>query len=84
MFNLKSTKFIPDRENWSNIGTNLLRVKNPFKNCHEYTEVVFDDLICSVLSLGIHSSLVSIDFIKIPKEMSIKEPNKKLREIYES
>lgn len=50
---IKSSKFIPDKDGWSVIGNNLLKINNPFKTMVEYVEVVFDEFICSVLSMGI-------------------------------
>ena len=59
---IQSKKFPADERGYSLIGTTRLQLKNPHDLANEYVEVVFDDLVCSAVSLSIHSSLVAYEF----------------------
>lgn len=80
---IKSQKFPSDADGWSHIGTTQLKIPDPFNSIHQYMEVTFDDFICSVVSLGIHTSMVSFAFKKIPPELLANlSPN--LKQLYSS
>ncbi len=82
---INSKRFPPNSEGFSAIGKNLLRIKNPYQPFHEYIEVVFDELICAVVSLGVHSSLVGYKFQPLFKKIpSNFKDNKFMSDIYES
>ena len=74
---IKVKKFPQNSQGFSSIGKNLLRIKNCFQTFHEYTEVVFDDLICAIVSFGIHSSLVGYEFKPLKRNLSDEEKNNK-------
>lgn len=60
--NINSKRFPPNSKGYSHIGTNKLRVRNIHEPIHEYVELVFDALVCSVVSMSLHSSLTSFEF----------------------
>lgn len=82
---IKVKKFPQNSEGFSSIGKNLLRIKNVYATFHEYTELVFDDLICAIVSFGIHSSLVGYEFRPLKRQLSFEEnSNKFLKNLLKS
>ena len=66
LFGLKGTKFgetyPPDKDGFSIVSTNLLKLRKIWKGIHEYTEVNFHDVVFCTASLAIHSNLVDYAF----------------------
>ena len=71
---ITSKRFPQDSKGYSHIGKNTLRIKNLHEPVHEYIELVFDDLVCSVVSMSVHSSLTSYDFMREGSSEGSKNP----------
>jgi hypothetical protein len=55
-------KFPPDEKGFSNIGHNILKIKDLTKNSHEITQVIFDEVLFCSVSLIIHCHTVGFSF----------------------
>ena len=66
MYGLSTTKFgqmyPPDKEGFSNVSKNMLRLSKIWRGIHEYTEVNFHDVVFCTASLAIHADLVDFAF----------------------
>ena len=55
-------KFPPDDKGFSNIGHNILRVKDLNKNSHEITKVIFDEVLFCSVDLVVHCHTLGFSF----------------------
>lgn len=66
MFGLQDTSFgktyPPDKEGYSHVGRNVLKVTNAWKGVHEFTETNFHDVLFCSASLAVHTSLINLAF----------------------
>lgn len=66
MYGLESTKFAetypPDKDGFSVVSTNMLKLRKIWNGIHEYTEVNFHEVIFCTASLAIHAELSDFVF----------------------
>jgi hypothetical protein len=66
MYGLQNTQFgktyPPDKEGFSIVSTNMLKLRKIWNGIHEYTEVNFHEVIFCTASLAIHAELVDFAF----------------------
>ena len=57
-----SKKFPPDDKGFSNIGHNILKVKDLMSDSHEITKVVFDEVLFCSVGIAIHCQTIGLSF----------------------
>jgi hypothetical protein len=66
MYGLANTKFganfPPDKDGFSNVSQNYLKLSRIWNGIHEYTEVNFHEVVFCTASLAIHADLVDFAF----------------------
>ena len=57
-----SKKFPPDEKGFSNIGHNILKLKDLTSDSHEITQVVFDEVLFCSIGIAVHCQTTGLTF----------------------
>lgn len=81
-------KYPPDKKGYSAIGKSMLRILTPHSPLSEFTEIIFDDLICCSTSVVVHSFLIGYKLASIeaplalPMDTYTEQPPINLEELF--
>jgi len=64
-------KYPPDKKGYSGIGKSMLRLLTPQSPLSEFTEIIFDDLICCTASVVVHSFLIGYKLASIETPLAL-------------